>query len=128
MLPTEPVTNNNDDNNNKHKSSVQRAIMEVLFKPVEEKLSAGMVAAAADASRAGGGDTMEGVFGGALAIRRRWESKKDESKAFSCTLWCTIALGAMTSNLNIRTVSVGLRNVWTMYALQYVPTARVTQR
>lgn len=96
--------------------------MEVLFKPAEDKLAAAAsskrrispatVTAAADASRTGesgsgdgGGDTMEGVFGGALAIRRRWESKKEESKAFSCMLWCTIALGAMTSNLNIRTVS-----------------------
>lgn len=94
--------------------------MEVLFKPAEKQLPGGaggskrhispatVAAAAADASQAGGGDTMEGVFGGALTIRRRWESesKKEESKAFSCMLWCTIALGAMTSNLSIRTVSL----------------------
>lgn len=93
----------------KTNSAIQRAIMEVLFKPAEKQLSAAAAAAsAADASGGGRDGTMEGVFGGALTIRRRWESqpkKKEESKAFSCMLWCTIALGAMTNNLNIRTVS-----------------------
>lgn len=113
--------------------------MEVLFKPAENQLSPGSskrhispatvaaAAATADASRAGGGDTMEGVFGGALAIRRRWESepKKDESKAFSCMLWCTIALGAMTSNLNIRTVSlVAWLGVFKRFCLPIDPGSR----
>lgn len=82
--------------------------MEVLFKPADPQLSAG------DAKRRGTvgddvDDSMEGVFAGTLAVRRRWESKKEESRAFSCMLWCTIALGAMTSNLSVRTVRSGIR-------------------
>lgn len=87
--------------------------MEVLFNPAEKQLTAAAAkrrnaAEMADdvgAEGEGGDESMEGVFGGTLAIRRRWESKKqEESKAFSCMLWCTIALGAMTSNLELRTV------------------------
>lgn len=76
-----------------HNSWVRRAITEILFKPAEEQ----------QALR-GGDESMEGVLSGALAIHK-FGSDTQESKASSCMLWCTIALGAMTSNLSLPTVS-----------------------
>lgn len=76
-----------------HNRTVRRAITEVLFRPAEEQ-----------GSFRGGGESMEGVFSGALAIQK-FGSNTQESKAFSCMLWCTIALGAMTNNLSLPTVS-----------------------
>ncbi|CAM9167443.1 unnamed protein product, partial [Ectocarpus sp. 6 AP-2014] len=75
-----------------NQKTVRRAIMEVLFRPAEEQ-----------GSFRGGAESMEGVFSGALAIQK-FGSNTQESKAFSCMLWCTIALGAMTNNLKVATV------------------------
>ncbi|CAN0120612.1 unnamed protein product [Ectocarpus sp. 12 AP-2014] len=75
-----------------NQKTVRRAIMEVLFRPAEEQ-----------GSFRGGAESMEGVFSGALAIQK-FGSNTQESKAFSCILWCTIALGAMTNNLSLPTV------------------------
>lgn len=56
----------------------------------------------------GGGQAEDAnsAFGGPLALRRKFYATKDRSGAFSCMLWCTIALGAMTSNMNSRLVSL----------------------
>ncbi|CBN76793.1 hypothetical protein Esi_0000_0634 [Ectocarpus siliculosus] len=75
-----------------NQKTVRRAITEVLFRPAEEQ-----------GSLRGGAESMEGVFSGALAIHK-FGSNTQESKAFSCMLWCTIALGAMTNNLKVATV------------------------
>lgn len=64
---------------------------------------------------------LEGVLGGHAAIRRRWELQ-GENKAFSCMLWCTIAIGAMTSNLRTITVSDDHKTVvGGVYSVQHIP-------
>lgn len=105
--------------------SIQRAIMELLFKPAND--------ASANAARrvegggakdfddntalmVHGGDSFETGEGslmmGALGLHRRWKAQqKGENRAFSCMLWCTVALGAMTSNLCNKTVRALTRRV-----------------
>lgn len=46
----------------------------------------------------------ESVFAGPLALRRKYYNSTKASGAFSCMLWCTIALGALTSKMGSRLV------------------------
>ena len=102
--------------------NIQRAIMEVLFRPAIEDANRreSEKGFASESAGDSGTDTspslslavrrpespdLDGVLGGAAAVRRRWELQ-ESSKAFSCMLWCTIAIGAMTSNLRTTTVSI----------------------
>lgn len=48
---------------------------------------------------------MERTLSGPLALRRKWY-KHEDSRPFSCMLWCTIALGAMTNSMCSRLVRV----------------------
>lgn len=85
--------------------------MEVLFKPAEgARLGASAKRRSSETSVSGDSDDsmalvvgespeMEGIFSGALELQRRWQ-REGQSKALLCMLWCTIALGAMTSNLH----------------------------
>lgn len=104
--------------------NIQRAIMEVLFRPEIE--GARRRGSDTDSSMSGesvvndktdsetalslpmrtDSHDLDGVLGGYAGVRRRWELQ-GENKAFSCMLWCTIAIGAMTSNLRTITVSDG---------------------
>lgn len=61
----------------------------------------------------------DSAFGGPLALRRKYYNTAERSGTFSCMLWCTIALGAMTSNMNSRLVCF-LRVTYTR-RLQVVP-------
>lgn len=110
--------------------TIQRAIMEVLFAPSIEAsanaakrrgidpINVSPDGGAADPTRrlscesddsthrvSDPAPDMDGMLGSALALHKRWQRKEGHTKAFNCILWCTIALGAMTSNISTRVVS-----------------------